>query len=132
MIRRNLYTKVSPCNHHTICRIDDAVDVLHTFRIFDLGNDINMLSSVCHKELTDFVNCLCISDKRSRYKINILFNTKEKISFVFLRQVRKIDRNVWYIHALFFSELAAVYYGTDNFRCIYFFYHHRSELCLPL
>ena len=105
----------------------DAVDVLHTFRIFDFGNDINMLSSVCHKKLTDFVNCLCISDKRSRYKINILFNTKEKISFVFLREVRKIDRNVWYIHTLFFSELAAVYYGTDNFRCIYFFYAQADQ-----
>ena len=127
LARRNLYTKVSPCNHHTICRIDDAVDVLHTLRIFDLGNDINTLSSVCHKELTDFVNCLCISDKRSRYKINILFNTKEKISFVFLREVRKIDRNVWYIHTLLLSELAAVYYGTDNFRCIYFFYAQADQ-----
>ena len=51
----------------------------------------------------------------------------QKISFVFLRQVRKIDRNVRYIHALFFSELAAVYYGTDNFRCIYFFYAQADQ-----
>lgn len=130
-------TPRSPCNHHTICRIDDAVDVLHTLRIFDLGNDINMLSSVCHKELTDFVNCLCIPDKGSCNKINILFNTKRRSPLSFsVRFGRLIE--TFGTFTPFFSPSSPPFTTVQTISGAFTFLradrsdHHRSKSYLPL
>ena len=45
-LARNLHTHISTGYHNTIGHINDIVDVVNAFRILDLGNDIDVISTV--------------------------------------------------------------------------------------
>ena len=96
---RNFDTKVTTSYHHAVGYFQNFVDVIHTFLIFNLGND----ADITVMGIQDFLyikNILFVAHKRVSYEINIFLDGIKNVIAVFLRQRRKIDAYTRYINTL--------------------------------
>ena len=46
LVSRDLYSEVASGHHNAVGLLQDRIDVFHTFRILDLGNDLHVLAAV--------------------------------------------------------------------------------------
>ena len=103
----HLDTQVTTGNHDTIAGINNLVNIIYTFLIFNLRDnlDITVVS------VQDILNCLhigCIAHKRVSDEINIQLDSKFNIPAVFLCQCRQVDMLSRHIHALVSPEHSLV------------------------
>ena len=100
---RNFDAKVTTSYHHTIGYFQNLVDVIHTFLVFNLGND----ADITVMSVQDFLyikNILFVAHKRVCYEVNIFLDGIKDVIAVLLCQRRKVYAYTRYIDALAASQ----------------------------
>ena len=82
---RHFDTQVTAGNHHTVCHFQDFIDVVHTFLVFNLGNDLDV-AAILIQDLTDVKHVLTVTDERVCNEVNILFDGIKNVVAVFFSQ----------------------------------------------
>ena len=108
-IGRYFHTHIPPGHHDPVSGIDDLVDILDAFPIFDLRDHIHMLCAVFLQNTLDLLDSLRIPHKRCGNKINPLLNSEDNIFTVFWGNPRKVYSYIGDIDPLALSQLPAVF-----------------------
>ena len=54
--QRNFHAHVSSCDHDSVCRLDDRINIVHALLILNLGNNVDFISAVIIEELSHLVD----------------------------------------------------------------------------
>ena len=114
LVCRDLHAEIPSCNHDAVCRIQDLINIFHTFCIFDLGNNTDISAVIIFQDLADIHDAVTVSYKGGCDIIHTLFNTKQNIFSVFLCHTRKMYFYIWNIDAFSLTQLTAVFDDTLN------------------
>ena len=116
---RNLHTQIASGYHHAIGCFDDLINIMYTFRIFNLGNHIDPLSAVCAKQFFDLFDRLCISYERSGDKVDALLDTKQNIVLILFGDCREFYFYIRNIDSFFLTQFSAIDNPTDYIGICY-------------
>ena len=110
----NLHAHIAAGDHDSVCRFDDAVDIVHALLILDLGDDVEITSSVLIQNLADLVDVRRRSGERSCDKIKTFLDTEEDILAVLLADKRHIYFYAGKIDTFLIGHNAAVLDNAVN------------------
>ena len=126
-LRRDLYAQVPAGHHDSVRAADDLIDVLNPFRILDLSDNWNIWRAALPKECLDLQDALCIADKGSRDKVNLLLYAEADILSVLIGNGRQAHRYIRHIDAFALSEFSSIDYGTDDLLGFLFLYFQANQ-----
>lgn len=97
--RRDLDTEITTGDHDTVGLLQDFVKVEDTLLVLDLGNDLDV-GTVGAENLSDLLDVVAGSDKRSEDHVDVVLDTESEIGLVLLRQGGEIDRGLGEVDTL--------------------------------
>ena len=113
----HFYAQVSSCHHDSVCLINDGIQIIQSLLGLNLSDNLHLRSCFI-QQCTNLPNGICGTYKGSGNEIKLFGNTKANILDVLLRDGRKLNRNIRYIHTLSFPKLSSVGYLTMNFLSV--------------
>src|SRR5690606_596464 len=110
--QRNLFltdldSQVATCYHYAIDVLKNFVDILNTFLIFNLGNNLYR-TIVLIKNLLYCLHIVSIANKGVSNEINVFFNTKLNELYITFCKRRKVDANTWDINTLLTTKSTVI------------------------
>ena len=95
MFWRKFHTKVATGNHHAIHHFEDLIQLVHCFRLLQLGDQQGFMfsSRVFLDGSTNFTNIIRTANEGNRNGVHSLRDTKSKIGFVFFGKARNTQLN---------------------------------------
>jgi hypothetical protein len=87
--------------------LQDLSEVVKALSILDLSNDLNVLA-IRTENLTDSLDVLTTTDKRSKNHVDIVLDTKSEIGLVFFGECREINVGIREVDAFLGGNLSIV------------------------
>ena len=115
----DFHTQIASGNHHAVRSFNDLVDIMYALCIFNLGDNIDPLSTVCTKQFFNLFDCFCISYERSSDKVNSLFDTEQNIFLILLSDRRKFHFYIRNIDSFFLTQFSTIDNPTDYIGICY-------------
>ena len=117
--RRDFHTQIPSGYHDTIGNFQNFFDVVYTFLIFNLGNNLDIFAAVFFQHFPNLHNVRSGTDERCRYIIKIIFDTEFQVRNIFFCQRRQIYLHAGQVYAFTGAYVAAshnftVHFGTND------------------
>ena len=103
----NLNTHITSSYHDTISKFKNLIDIVDTFLVLDLSNNLHIGILLCD-DLSDLTDCCSISYEWCGNKLKSKVCTKAKIFFILICKRWKLNWYTRYIDSLSLSEFAAI------------------------
>ena len=116
----NFYSQITAGDHDSVGYFENIVKVDDTFTIFDFGNNIDALSIMPFKNMTNLLDVTWFSYKRCCNKVYFILNAEYNIVFVLLGQSRQMKFNSGNIDTLFVGYLPSVFDAAVYILILYF------------
>ena len=107
LLKRYLNAHVASCDHDAVGCLDDSFNILNAGAVFDLRDDVDVISSVFVEEASHDVNILAHRNKGACNEINIVFNAEKQILLILLAEVFLLEHLPGEAHALSVAERSA-------------------------
>ena len=79
----NFDSEVTTSDHDTIARVDDLVDVVNTFLVLDLSDDLDV-ALVLVEDRLDLLDVLLVTDERVSDELDLLGDRVQDVATVLL------------------------------------------------
>lgn len=110
----DLHSEVTSGDHDPVGSLKNVVEVFETLLVFDLGNDLNILSSGS-EEVSDGFDIIRRPGEAQGDNIDVLLQSEfDDIYLVLLSNGREINLAPWQIHVFSFSDRGIVFYLDDD------------------
>ena len=100
-------SEVTTSDHDTIARVDDLVDVVDTFLVLDLSDDLDV-ALVLVEDRLDFLDVLLVTDERVSDELDLLGDRVQDVATVLLGERGQVDAYARDVDALAATELTVV------------------------
>ena len=118
LLCRDFHAHVAAGHHDSVAFLQNGIQIFNSFCVLNFSDNQHS-GSVLLQNLLNFTDRPCIAHKGSRNVIKACLDSKQNILFILVRQSRQINFYVWYVNALFFTQLSAVFYPADNIISFY-------------
>ena len=105
--RRDLNTKVTTSNHHTIRLLQNFVKVVDTLLVFDLGDDLDVLA-ILAEDLTNRLDITSCTNERSEDHVHPILDAKSYVVLVLLGEWWEVNVGLGQVDTLAGGDLAIV------------------------
>ena len=83
LLSGNFDSEVTTSDHDTIARVDDLVDVVNTFLVLDLSDDLDV-ALVLVEDRLDLLDVLLVTDERVSDELDLLGDRVQDVATVLL------------------------------------------------
>lgn len=90
LTRRNLDTQIATGNHHSITLLQNLIKVCYTLFVFNFHDDLDV-GTIGPEDFTNLLDVISATNERGEDHIDVIFDTEEKIIFVFGGESWKVN-----------------------------------------
>ena len=107
LLSRHFDSEVTTSDHNPVAGVDDLVDVVDTFLVLDLSDDLDV-ALVLVEDGLDFLDVLLIADEGVSDELNVLRDRVQDVATVLFGERRQVDAYARDVDALAATELTVV------------------------
>ena len=110
---RNFYAQITTSNHKTIRYIEDFINIINPFCIFNFGDNLNILL-FRFQDATNSHYILSALHEGCGHKVHALLTAKTQIQFVLLGYRWQAKRYAWHGHPFAIADFATILNGGND------------------